>query len=577
MNAGVSDGRLQTRRHWGRWVIGLVVALLILALGWVLIRGFGAISELQNVRGSASQLRTALADRALERADHIAPRVAEHAAMAKDLTSDPVWRGFEFVPWLGANFTALREIAEVADSVAADAIEPLGAVAHEIDVTTFGLSGSHISVVPIPALQDGLGPAAATLSDATARAEHIDADAALPPVADAVREMRDLIRSTAGTIGAAQNASVLVPTMLGGSGPRTYLVALQDNASLRSHGGAVRAVMLMRADGGAISLVRTVPARDFAVLDAPLHLDESTTALFGDMPGRSLAEATSIPDFAETGALLAQRWQQQFGDAIDGVVAVDLRTAEHLLDEAGDVSFGPFTADADTIVSVLTRELPSTIPDAAQQDAVFAQAATALMTNALASDAPSSVLDALAEAATEDRIRIWSAHPDEQKRLAASALGGALPADDDDAVHVGVLLNDATGGPLDAYATASIQTAVGVCRGEATTQLTVTWSNDAPTDLSPSDPDLEPGQTRTFVAVYGPEGATVADGGDVVQTRLGTRPVAQHDLLLSPGESTTVTTTFTGDASRAGEHLLRLHRPPMLEDAVVTTGDLDCG
>src|SRR5690606_18556731 len=105
----------------------------------------------------------------------------------------------------------------------------------------------------------------------------------------------------------------------------------------------------------------------------PLPLDETTAALFGDLPGRSAADATSILEFPGAAAILAQRWQQYYGETIDGVVAVDVITARHLVDAIGDLTFAGFTADADSIVPILTTEIYNTLPDATAQDAAFAE------------------------------------------------------------------------------------------------------------------------------------------------------------------------------------------------------------
>ncbi|MGO2050955.1 MAG: hypothetical protein ACTH2E_10880, partial [Microbacterium sp.] len=80
------------------------------------------------------------------------------------------------------------------------------------------------------------------------------------------------------------------------------------------------------------------------------------------------------------------------------------------------------------------------------------------------------------------------------------------------------------------------------------------------------------GDIRTLVGVYGPEGATVDGDG---ATTLGTRPVALHDLTLSPGESKTFTASFTGTG--AGERFTHLHHTPLLEQPEVVRADVECG
>lgn len=563
--------------------------LLLFAVGWVAVRGVAAASELQNVKSSSSQLRSAIADGDIERAELIAPRITGHTGQARDLTSDVVWRGFEFIPWLGANFTAVREVAEIADDVAADAVIPVLDVARSIDLGGLGLSESGLDLTPFAALQAPLAAADEVLSAADARALRIDADAVLPPLADAVREMSDVVTEAATIVGALHGASVLLPPMLGSDAPRTYVIAMQNNAELRSEGGIIGSLALIRAEGGRINVIRQASTADLTRLDDPLPVAESIVALFGEGPGRHLQNITSIPDFTEAGPLIAQRWEQQFDQPVDGVVAVDAVVAAHLLGPAGTITFGPFTADADTIVPVLLSEVYATISDPIEQDAVFAQAANALLSVALSGNDPKQLISSLAAAAGENRVRIWSAHEEEQTMLAASTLGGALPTDGKRGPYVGVLLNDNTGAKMDFYTRAEISTAVGICHGEPTTQVRVIWTSDAPLDAEQSLPPyvtgngvfgVHAGNVRTLIAIYGPEGATIesvdgggSDGG--MQTALlGTRSVIQHEVLLSPGESASIAVTFVGEG--AGDHRTHLQHTPMIEAPDTTRTELTC-
>lgn len=572
------------------WTIGVVVTFLVLLIGWVVIRGFSAVSELQNVEDSASQMRGAIAEGNLEKAERIAPRIADHAARAHTLTSDPVWRGFEFVPWLGANFTAVREVAEISNSLAAGAVTPVLEVAKDMDLAGFGLAGSTLDLAPFAEVEAPLADASATLSAADAQAQQIDADATLPALAHAVYRMRDVVTEAATVVGALHGASVLLPPMLGADGPRTYVVAMQNNAELRSSGGIVGSLALLRAENGSISIVRQASTRDFPPLDDALPLSDSTVALFEDRPGRYVQNITSIPDFTEAGATLALRWAQQFGEEVDGVVAIDAVVAKHLIQATGDVSFGPFTANADTIVPILLSEIYASITDPVEQDAVFADAANTLFAAALGGGEPQRLIGALATSASENRIRIWSAHPDEEARLAASTLGGALPVDDERGPYVGVLFNDTTGGKMNFYTDADISTSVGVCRGEPTTQVRVTWTNNAPADAAEQLPEyvtaggyygVEAGDVRTLIAIYGPEGATVRsidrDGAEdsVQTTRFGTRSVVQHDVLLAPGESTTITVSYIGNG--AGDRLTKVQHTPLVETPEITRTEIACG
>lgn len=566
----------------------MIVTLVVLAIGWVGIRGIGAVNDLQQVSASSSKLKQAIVQGDLEKAASLSASIAHHAGSAHDLTSDPVWFGFGLLPWIGPNFSAVSEVAEIADDVAADALVPVLAVADELDLGSLGLSGGRIDLTPFTQIEPALADASATLTAAETRALGIDADATLPPLADAVREMRSAVTQAATAVGALHGASALLPTMLGGEGPRNYVLAMQNNAELRSSGGIIGAIALLHAENGQITLVQQASVPDFPSLDTPLPLSESTVALFEDSPGRFMQNLTSIPDFTEAGPAIAARWQNRFGQPVDGVIAVDAVMTENLVAATGPLTFGPFTATKDTVVGLLISEIYASVPDPAAQDEIFSQAAGALLSAALTEAAPKDLVAALAASADEDRIRIWSAHEDEEAILSASSLGGALP-DDDARTHVGVLFNDTTGGKMDFYADAAITTSIGTCDGEPTTQVTVTWKNDAPADAATALPEyvtangfygVPAGSTRTLITVYGPEGATPShidrDGEeDSVQTALlGSRSAVQHEVILAPGESSTITVEYQGTG--AGERLTVVDHTPMVTAPEISREQLRC-
>ncbi|WP_120493215.1 DUF4012 domain-containing protein [Microbacterium phyllosphaerae] len=584
----MSDGRLPVRRRWLRWTIGVIVTFLVLAIGWVTIRGIGAVNDLQQVATSSSTLKEAIGQGDLDKAASLSARIAHHAESAHDLTSDPIWQGFGFVPWLGPNFTAVADVAEIADDVAADALVPVLEAAGELDLASLGLSGGVIDLAPFAQIEPSLADASATLSSAEDRALGIDADATLPPLADAVREMRSTVTQAATVVGSLHGAAALLPTMLGAEGPRNYVLAMQNNAELRSSGGIIGAIALLHAENGRITLVQQASVPDFPALDTPIPLSESTVALFEDRPGRYMQNLTSIPDFTEAGPAIATRWQDRFGQTVDGVIAVDAVMTENLLEATGPLTFGPFSVTKETVVSLLLSEIYAAVPDPRAQDEIFSQAAAALLSAALSTAEPKDLVSALAASADQDRIRIWSAHEEEEALLSGTSLGGAIPTDDTE-THVGVLFNDTTGGKMDYYTDATISTSIGTCEGQPTTQVTVTWTNDAPADAATSLPPyvtadgfygVPAGSTRTLITVYGPEGATPShidrDGKEEsVQTALlGSRSAVQHEVLLAPGETSTITVEYQGTG--AGERLTVVDHTPMIRTPETSREQLRC-
>ncbi|WP_230108062.1 DUF4012 domain-containing protein [Microbacterium foliorum] len=584
----MSDGRLPVRRRWLRWTLGAILTILVLAIGWVTVRGIGAVNDLQQVATSSSTLKEAVGQGDLEKAASLSSRIAHHAGSAHDLTSDPVWHAFGILPWLGPNFAAVSDVAEIADDIASNALVPVLDAAGALNLASLGLSNGAIDIAPFAAIEPPLADASATLSAAQDRALRIDADATLPPLADAVQEMRSTVTQAATVVGSLHGAAALLPSMLGADGPRNYVLAMQNNAELRSSGGIIGAIALLHAEDGRVTLVQQASVPDFPSLDEPLPLSESTVALFEDRPGRYMQNLTSVPDFTEAGPAIAARWQNRFGQPIDGVIAVDAVMTESLLKATGPLTFGPFTVTHETVVNFLLSEIYAAVPDPAAQDEVFSQAAGALLSAALSTADPKDLVAALADSAEQHRIRIWSAHEDEQTMLAASSLGGALPVDDTE-THVGVLMNDTTGGKMDYYTDAAITTSVGICDGEPTTQVRVTWTNDAPADAGTTLPPyvtangfygVPPGSIGTLITVYGPEGATAShidrDGEQesVQTTLLGTRAAVQHEVVLAPGESSTITLEYQG--AGAGERLTVVDHTPMIGDPEISREELQC-
>ena len=547
------------------------------------------MSDLQQVAKGSAQLKAAIAAGDLDAAKPLARSIAHNADSAHDLTSDPVWHAFGALPWVGPNFSAVSDIAEIADDVSSDALTPLLDVAADFDLASLGFTGGSIDLAPFAEIAGPLGTAETALTAAQQQARRIDADATLPPLADAIRTMRSSVTEAATVVGSLHGAAVLLPTMLGGEGPRTYVLAMQNNAELRSSGGIIGAIALLHAENGRITLQTQASTRDFPPLDTALPLSDSTTALFEDRPGRYLQNITSIPDFREAGAAIATRWQGRFGGTVDGVVAVDAVVAKHLLAATGDLTFGPFTASSDNVTDILLSQIYAAVPDPAVQDEIFAQAAGALFGAALSGAEPRALLGALADSAAEGRIRIWSAHEDEEAVLADSDLGGTIPADTGDATYVGVLITATTGGKMDYYTRASLSTSVGTCQGQPTTQVRVTWTNTAPADAATSLPTyvtadgfygVPAGTVRTLIAVYGPEGATPShidrDGAEEgVQTAMiGDRSAVQHEVSLAPGESTTITVEFQGTG--AGQRLTEVLHTPLIDTPETTREPLRC-
>ncbi|MFI8594512.1 DUF4012 domain-containing protein [Microbacterium sp. NPDC078428] len=591
-STATTDARSTRRSRRALWItlaVVVVVVLLLAAAAWLAFRALAARDALAATADEAALLQQSVLAGEHDDLDARARSISAHASDAARATGDPVWRAAEILPWVGANLRAVRDISEIADELARDGVPALLDAADAVDLDSLGVTGNTVDLAPLDAARPALESADGVFSAAAERAAAIDTGWTLPIITDAVDEVRQTLEPAASTVDGLARAASLLPSMLGADGPRDYLLLMQNNAEVRSSGGIPGAFAVLHAEDGAISLTGQASTADFRKFDEPIaELDAATVALFDDQPGQYVQHALQIPDFPKAAALAAEFWAQTMGSRVDGVVAVDTVTIADLLRATGPVSAGEYELTPDDAVDILLSRVYADEPSPIQLDAFFAGASSAVfeaVTDGRAS--PAALVEALAAAGDDGRIRMWSADPSEQERLAETTLAGALPLDGAEEVFAGVFFNDSTGGKMNYYTAADITGTFASCGDESRVSVDVVWANTLDPARAESLPHyvtgngsskVDPGQVRTRIAVYGPQGWTASgstlDGAAAPgqATIDQDRPVIQYEMTLSPGESTTVSVDFAGAADEAQ---LGLVSTPLLRDPnvrVTTTG-----
>jgi len=324
------------------------------------------------------------------------------------------------------------------------------------------------------------------------------------------------------------------------------------------------AFVVVEADHGAVRIVdQGTAAATLRTFDAPvLPLSEDLSDLYTDRLGRFPADVNLTPDFATAAGLAREMYRIRTGRTVDGVVATDPVALSYLLRATGPVTpptGAPLTAD--TAVRMLLSEVYLTMPAPEQQDAYFAGAARAVFDALIGRRAdPRLAVLALARAAEERRLLMWSANPAEQEEIGRTVLAGALPAEDGAAPTVGVFLNDGSGAKLGYYLTHAAALTVGACMEDGTRELRlrVELGSTAPSSgLPPSVLGLglsgAPYTLRTNVVVFSPVGGAVVDATlDGAPLELGTgveqaRAVSVATVDLPPGVRKTLDMTILTD------------------------------
>ena len=574
-----AQARLPTRRN--AWRIALAVPLILAAGLAVLLAAqiWQVKGELQEAQRLVPALEQQLRDTDLVGADDTMGELARHAASARDGSNGVVWRSSEWLPVLGDDLAAVRRLSVAMHLMASEAALPLlDLAAHPAELAPAGGS------VDLPAVQRAVAVierADAAVADALATVDGVDTAHTIADITDAKQKMGDLLGTLHPLTGTLRELAPLAPALLGADGPRQYAVMFQNLAENRALGGTALAFVVVTVDQGRIEIGRSIPASTSGfgsgspVIDVPPDL----AALYGSEYGDYIGSATVRPSFTSAAQTVIGNFAVESGP-------VRLQTGD-LLSAQNAASL--------LLNEVYQRYASSGDPEAddAAQNAFFADAVQATASRLLGGDID---LPALAESAArgwgERRILFYSAHGDEQARLAAVGLNGEPPLSDDTTDRVGVYFGETIGTKLAYYSSQKVLLGRAVCRddGRANYRVTVELGNGLQADAAQVTSDsvlgfyrvegLPKGLQRMNVYLYAPPGSTIVgatvDGvpQPAGQFGDGAYPVDRQRIALPPGATGTLVYDLV--AATPGERTLEAQVTPMVSPTAIDTVPLDC-
>lgn len=587
--------RAKRRRRIVLWSVVGACTLLLLVVAWVGIRAFIAKGELETAVPLAKTTQNQIISGDAAAAQASADELAGHAASAASLTSDPIWRGAEFLPLIGPNLEVMRVVAASVDRIARDAVVPLATSAGTIDIAAFAPAGGAVNLQPLVDMQPAVSGARVAFDGASsALAAGSVADAAvIGPLADARDELTAMVVETGATVAGLDRAARLLPAMLGANGPRDTLLLFQNNAELRSTGGVSGALAQVHAEGGAIAMARQASSSDFPKYTPPVvQLPIETRALWGDNTASYIQDVNFTPQFPLAATIAREMWKRKFGTEVQSVVAVDPVMLSYLLRATGPITLGTGEVlTSENAVPFLLQEVYARYA-VDEQDAIFAEVAATVFSALTAGGVePKALIEALAQAGAERRILVWNADVAEQAILADTTLAGGLPLSDADRQTFGVYLNDMTGSKMDSYLGVELEAGSVTCRNDGLPnyEIVVRLTNTAPGDAAMSLPTYvtgggqfgtPPGVIATSVHVYS------AQGTYNLGVMLNGEPTAYHPTSdagytlskivarLAPGESAEYRFGFLG--GEAGEKKPVIESTPLVYKLETSRVALTC-
>lgn len=368
--------------------VGAVLVLVLLAgvwLGWSAVQ---ARQELNQAQALLPTLRTQLAGQDLAGARTTAVQISGHAAEARRLTGDPLWRVAGLVPVAGHNLRTVTTMSAAADELSRDVLLPVIDEAGGLDVSMLTPSSGGVDLALIESKSATVSHLGARLEQIVTEVEDTPDSGLIGPVATARTSFLTQVQEVDAQVSALDTAMQLLPGMLGGDGPRTYLVLFQSTDVARAPDTTPGAFAVLRADAGALTLAGLGGPGDLGGPAAP-------------PPGAASPDA--LPPWSGAAGRYRERYAAATGEQVDGVIAADPMVLSGLM------------------------ALESTVGTNGEQSG-SAVVAAALARITSGSTDPVALVSVLRRGVGEGRLLLWSAHPQEQAILSGTALDGPAPA-----------------------------------------------------------------------------------------------------------------------------------------------------
>lgn len=440
-----SGGGLRDKKRL--YIIIGVVAVLLIAL---VAAAFAAVGSAKEMKSQATQVLQDVKSIQAAIGENDYAAAAQSAQHASELTgsiagelSSPLWMVASIVPVYGQDISGMRDLMTALDDAFDEGLVPLTKTLEANPPDSLISADRRINVAAVTQLLDAVQDAAPSMQKCADVAE------SLPEMhIEQLRSVVEPAKEKLTTINATfQKAAALAPVagpVLGANGNRTYLIAAQNSAELRSSGGFPGSMGTLEIRDGEIILNDFAKVYDVLTDTNPssVSITDEEYALFGAASMDCPRDAGIDPDFTRVASIWAASYEERNVAHLDGVISITPSVVQDILAIVGPVTLSDGT---ELTGSNATKVLQSDIywkylaegadPDGtggAVTDALFAQAAHETF-NKLFSNLNADTLIKFASCMAKDMedrtVMFWLTDEGEQAILASLDCSGALNDD----------------------------------------------------------------------------------------------------------------------------------------------------
>jgi hypothetical protein len=555
---------------------------------YFLTTGLIARHHLERAKDDVSHLQYALLASDNAAAHRWMAAAQSNAKAAHRWLAGPAWGAAAHIPWAGRPARTARGLADVAVSLADDALPP---VVRAGDILTPSHLRTSDGAIRLGIFRSAAAPlaAAATAADAAAReVAQLPGSSWLPAANDARHKASSLIGTLQGLLQDAGDASRLAPDMLGGAGTRRYLLVVENDAEARGLGGLPGVTAVLTISNGRMSIGDFHNNSFLGGASAPLAgLPPDFRHTYAGVDVASdFRDSDVSPDFPVAAKIWLGMWQDATGQRLDGAIAADPTALSYLLGATGAAKLADGTeVSSDNVVALTEKDIYADVRPFAVRQERFIEIAKAAASQVV--DAPHGsahdLVKAMSRAVNEHRLLVYSSDRREQATLAATPLAGALPRTD--APFVGVVINNGQASKLDYYVERSVtydRTGCSVSGLQLST-VTVQLRNTAPAGLPAFVTHRDRltrnnplGSERLFVALYTTQGAQslgVTQNGTKLITRIGSEVGhSRYEVDVTINRGSTATLVFHLIEPKSDKPVQIWKQPGVQPQAVSLTG-----
>lgn len=485
------------------------------------------------------------------------------------LWARPSW----LVPGVSQNTRALHTIVSEIEGLADVAI----ATADAADITNLRARSGQVDVAAVRAVRAPLTTVLTRLEATQTSLERVADGWVAPPIQDRLTHLRAQLDDAVPSAELALDGAKVAPALLGGDGPRSYLVLFTTPVEARGRTGFPGNWAEVTFTDGRFEMTHFGRLRE---LDAPVGGPPLTITGPADYVNRygrfgvDWRNITMSPDFPSIAQVAAELYPQATGRQVDGVMSVDPVALAAFLNFTGPirVSGAPVALDARNAALFLLRDQYLELSDNPARINVLEELAKATFDRLTAIDLPSprSLGTTLGPVVEQGHLQVMTFGAHEESFLDRLGITGRLPAVVGD--FLAVTSTNAAGSKIDVFARRTLGYDVRWDRatGRIDATVTITISNDAPASGLPDyvignglartpEEALPKGWNKSFITLYTPwDHTTVTLDGEPSglerYDELGRHALGTF-IDIGPGATRTLVVHLTGVLDAASYRL----------------------